>query len=114
MVVAAARPTGSRTGPAPTVRAHPLYAIGTDDKQYVATVSLQWMKGAHAMRFGYDYQNQQMNHFQPQGGTFQTVRGTFQFNGNATRLQNGPTPADLRFNSWADFLLGLPTQEVLP
>ena len=63
-----------------------------DDKQYVATVSLQWMKGAHALRFGYDYQNQQMNHFQPQGGTFQTVRGTFQFNGNATRLQNGPTP----------------------
>jgi outer membrane receptor protein involved in Fe transport len=81
-----------------------------DDKQYVATVSLQWIKGAHALRFGYDYQNQRMNHFQPQGGTFQTVRGTFQFNGNATRLQNGPTPADLRFNSWADFLLGVPTQ----
>ena len=81
-----------------------------DDKQYVASASLQWMKGAHALRFGYEYQNQQMNHFQPQGGTFQTVRGTFQFNGNATRLQNGPTPADLRYNSWADFLLGLPTQ----
>jgi outer membrane receptor protein involved in Fe transport len=81
-----------------------------NDKQYVAAVSLQWMKGPHALRFGYDYQNQQMNHFQPQGGTFQTVRGTFQLNGNATRLQNGPTPADLRYNSWADFLLGLPTQ----
>jgi outer membrane receptor protein involved in Fe transport len=80
-----------------------------DDKQYVATVSLQWMKGAHALRFGYEYQNQQMNHFQPQGGTFQTARGTFQFNGNMTRLQNGPTPSDLRFNSWADFLLGLPS-----
>lgn len=80
-----------------------------DDKQYVGTASLQWIKGAHALRFGYEYQNQQMNHFQPQGGTFQTVRGTFQFNGNATRLQNGPTPADLRFNSWADFLLGLPS-----
>jgi outer membrane receptor protein involved in Fe transport len=50
-----------------------------------------------------------MNHFQPQGGTFQTVRGTFQFNGNMTRLQNGPTPADVRFNSWADFLLGVPS-----
>ena len=80
-----------------------------NDTQYVASVNLQWMKGAHALRFGYDYQNQQMNHFQPQGGTFQTPRGTFGFNGNATRLQNGPTPSDVRFNSWADFLLGLPT-----
>ena len=80
-----------------------------NDKQYVASISLQWVKGSHAFRFGYDFQNQQMNHFQPQGGTFQTVRGTFQFNGNMTRLQNGPTPADVRFNSWADFLLGLPS-----
>jgi outer membrane receptor protein involved in Fe transport len=79
-----------------------------NDKQYVGSISLQWMKSSHAFRFGYDYQNQQMNHFQPQGGTFQTVRGTFTFNGNMTRLQNGPAPADVRFNSWADFLLGLP------
>lgn len=41
------------------------------------------MKRAHAVRFGIDYLNQQLNHFQPQGGTFQTVRGTFQFNGNS-------------------------------
>jgi hypothetical protein len=53
--------------------------------------------------------NQQINHFQPQGGTFQTARGTFQFNGNMTRLQNGPSPSDVRYNSWADFLLGLPS-----
>lgn len=78
------------------------------DNQYVLTANLSWAKRAHAFRFGVDYQNQQLNHFQPQGGTFQTVRGTFQFNGNSTRLQNGPTPADTRFNSWADFLLGLP------
>jgi outer membrane receptor protein involved in Fe transport len=78
------------------------------DNQYVLASNLSWVKGAHGLRFGVDYQNQQINHFQPQGGTFQTVRGTFQFNGNATRLQNGPTPADVRFNSWADFLLGLP------
>jgi hypothetical protein len=78
------------------------------DNQYVANVNLQWVKRAHALRFGWDYQNQQLNHFQPQGGTFQTTRGTFQFNGNSTRLQGGPAPADSRFNSWADFLLGLP------
>lgn len=80
------------------------------DNQYVATVNVSWLRGAHSMRFGLDYQNQQLNHFQPQGGTFQTVRGTFIFNGNSTRLQNGPAPADIRFNAWADFLLGLPSQ----
>ncbi len=80
-----------------------------DDKQYVATVNLSWFTGPHSFRFGVDYSNQQLNHFQPQGGTFQTARGTFQFNGNATRLQNAPAPADSRFNSWADFLLGLPS-----
>lgn len=79
------------------------------DNQYVGTANLSWFRGAHSLRFGLDYQNQQINHFQPQGGTFQTVRGTFQFNGNATRLQNGPTPTDTRYNSWADFLLGLPS-----
>jgi hypothetical protein len=79
------------------------------DNQYTLATNLSWLTGAHSLRFGLDYQDQQLNHFQPQGGTFQTVRGTFQFNGNATRLQNGPVPADTRFNSWADFLLGLPS-----
>jgi hypothetical protein len=78
------------------------------DNQYTLATNLSWVKGSHGWRFGLDYQNQQLNHFQPQGGTFQTVRGTFTFNGNVTRLQNGPAPADTRFNSWADFLLGLP------
>jgi len=78
------------------------------DNQYVGAFNLQWIRQSHSMRFGLDYQNQQLNHFQPQGGTFQTVRGTLVFNGNSTRLQNGPTPSDTRFNSWADFLLGLP------
>ena len=44
------------------------------------------------------------------GGTFQTVRGTFNFTGQSTMLPNAPTPADARFNSWAAFLLGLPFQ----
>ncbi len=80
------------------------------DNQYVGALNLTWIKGSHSLRFGLDYQDQQLNHFQPQGGTFQTARGTFQFNGNATMLQNAPAPADTRFNSWADFLLGMPTQ----
>jgi hypothetical protein len=76
------------------------------DNQYTLATNLSWLKGAHSFRFGLDYQDQQINHFQPQGGTFQTVRGTFQFNGNATALQNG-TAANA-FNAWAAFLLGLP------
>jgi hypothetical protein len=80
------------------------------DNQYVATANLSWIKGAHNFRFGGDYQNQQLNHFQPQGGAFLTTRGSFGFNGNMTRLQDGPVPTDTRYNSWADFLLGLPNQ----
>lgn len=74
------------------------------DNQYVGSGNLSWIMGRHSLRFGTDYQNQQLNHFQPQGGTFQTARGTFQFSGQSTALQNGPS-AD-RFNSWADFMLG--------
>ncbi|MBV8857972.1 MAG: TonB-dependent receptor [Acidobacteria bacterium] len=77
------------------------------DNQYVGSSNVSWLRGSHSFRFGGDYQNQQLNHFQPQGGTFQTVRGTFQFSGNITALQGG-TAAN-RFNSWADFLLGLPS-----
>lgn len=78
------------------------------DNQYTANLNLSWVKRAHTFRFGLDYWNQQINHFQPQGGDFQTARGSFQFNGSATALQNGPA-AD-RFNSWAAFILGLPSR----
>jgi hypothetical protein len=77
------------------------------DNQYVVNVNFSWLRGSHSFRFGWDYQNQQLNHFQPQGGTFQTARGTFQFNGNATARQGG-VAANL-YNSWAAFLLGLPS-----
>jgi hypothetical protein len=77
------------------------------DNQYLAAGNLSWLKGAHSFRFGVDYQNQQLNHFQPQGGAFQTARGTFVLNGGATALQGGASPD--RFNTWASFLLGLPT-----
>ena len=77
------------------------------DNQYVTNENLSWVRGTHTMRFGFEFQDQQLNHFQAQGGTFQTVRGSFQFNGQATALQNGPS-ADM-FNAWAAFLLGDPS-----
>jgi hypothetical protein len=92
------------------------------DNQYVGSSNLSWLRGSHSFRFGGDFQNQQLNHFQPQGGTFQTARGTFQFSGTSTALQGCATNAPSaqcedrgftrsvaganRFNSWADFLLG--------
>ena len=82
------------------------------DNQYVAAANLSWLKGAHSFRFGADFLNPQLNHFQPQGGAFQTVRGSFGFSGTATRLQgNAASIAESQlFHSWADFLLGLPAQ----
>ena len=82
------------------------------DNQYVAAANLSWLKGSHSFRFGADYLNPQLNHFQPQGGAFQTVRGTFGFSGNATRQQGNAasTGESQLFHSWADFLLGMPTQ----
>jgi hypothetical protein len=82
------------------------------DNQYVAAANLSWLKGTHSFRFGGDFLNPQLNHFQPQGGAFQTVRGSFGFSGTATRLQgNAASIAESQlFHSWADFLLGLPAQ----
>ena len=98
------------------------------DNQYVAAANLSWVKGAHSFRFGGDYLKPQINHFQPQGAAFQTVRGSFQFSGTATALEGcnaANTGTDVcgqlgtidkdhvasanAFNAWAQFLLGLPS-----
>ena len=96
------------------------------DNQYVAAANLSWLRGAHSFRFGGDFLKPQINHFQPQGAAFQTVRGSFQFSGTATALQacnaantganvcaqpgaSTSVSAANTFNSWAAFLLGLPS-----
>ena len=78
------------------------------DKQFTFAPNFTWIKGSHGLRFGLDYQKQRINHFQPQGGTFQTVRGSFGFSGVTTALQGGPNAN--QYNAWAAFLLGLPNQ----
>jgi hypothetical protein len=77
------------------------------DNQFVSGANLSWTHGKHNIRGGIEWNHTQLNHFQPQGGAFQTARGSFQFNGTATSLA-GTTPT--WFNSVADFLLGLPSQ----
>jgi hypothetical protein len=76
------------------------------DQQFVTGLNLSWNKGKHALRGGIEWNHSQLNHFQPQGGTFQQPRGSFEFNGFVTD-QQGATPT--WFHSWADFLLGLPS-----
>src|ERR1017187_6316657 len=81
------------------------------DNQYTGVINVTKIKGAHNMRFGFEYEKFALNHFQPQGGTFGTARGTFGFAGDLTALNGGPAvnfngvPA----NSWAQFLLGYPS-----
>ena len=76
------------------------------DQQFVTGANVSWVKGKHSFRGGIEWNHAQINHFQPQGGTFQQPRGSFEFNGFVTDLQ-GTTPT--WFHSWADFLFGLPS-----
>jgi Carboxypeptidase regulatory-like domain/TonB dependent receptor len=82
------------------------------DNQYTTAINLSKTKGAHNLRFGFAYDKYALNHFQPQGGTFGTARGTFGFDGTLTALKGGTAvnfngvPA----NSWAQFLLGFPSR----
>lgn len=78
------------------------------DNQYIGDANMTWVKGKHQIRFGIEYDHTQLNHFQPQGGSFQTARGSFRFTGAATELSGQPTNA--QYNSYADFLLGLPDE----
>jgi hypothetical protein len=80
------------------------------DNQYTTGINISKIKGAHSLRFGFQYDHYALNHFQPQGGTFGTARGTFGFDGTLTALKGGPQVNNGGpFNSWAQFLLGYPS-----
>jgi hypothetical protein len=74
------------------------------DNTYVSAANLSWTKGKHSTRYGIEFDRFSINHFQPQN-TY-GPRGGFQFTGGLTSLTGGAAP-DV-FNSWADFMLGLP------
>ncbi len=76
------------------------------DNQYVSDVNLSWQRHTHALRFGFERVHWALNHFQPQGSF--GPRGAFTFNGDLTS-QGGTTSN--AFNTWADFLLGLPNSQ---
>lgn len=74
------------------------------DNTYTSNVNLSWIKGKHTTRYGMEFDRFDINHFQPQN-TY-GPRGGLDFTGGLTSLPGGAA-ANL-FNSWADFLLGLP------
>ncbi|HTP31816.1 MAG TPA: TonB-dependent receptor [Candidatus Acidoferrales bacterium] len=74
------------------------------DPQYYTNENIGWTKGSHSLRFGFEYSKYDINHFQPQASN--GPRGGFNFTGGLTSLNGGPSTTG--FNSWADFLLGLP------
>jgi hypothetical protein len=74
------------------------------DNQYVSSGNLSWTRGSHSFRFGVEYSKYDINHFQPQASN--GPRGGFNFTGGLTSLNGGPSTTG--FNSWGDFLLGLP------
>jgi hypothetical protein len=79
------------------------------DNQYTTAINISKIKGAHSLRFGFEYDKYALNHFQPQGGTFGTARGTFGFDGTLTAQEGGATVSN-PVNSFASFLLGYPSE----
>jgi len=82
------------------------------DNQFVAAGNLSWIRGHHQFRFGGEWDHVNMNHFQPQGGSFQTARGSFRMTGVGTEQVSkvGSTysatdaPKTLQYNSYAGFI----------
>jgi hypothetical protein len=71
------------------------------EQSYTHDTNLNWIKGAHDIRFGFNYVRHALDHWQPE---IANPRGNFDFNGNVTALNGGPT-ANF-YNTFAAFLLG--------
>jgi hypothetical protein len=80
-----------------------------NDDQYQMVANLTWLKGKHNIRFGSDIYYTTMNHIQPEilDDSF-GARGGFNFNAGPTQRRGGP--GGNNFNSFASFLLGLPSE----
>jgi hypothetical protein len=75
------------------------------DGLWVESGNLSWVKGSHNFRFGGE-----IFHFSIidiQANSTVGLRGGFSFTGGLTSLSGGASPN--AYNTWADFLLGLPT-----
>ena len=71
-----------------------------DDSQMQWSGNAGWTKGTHNVKFGFDINRMHVDHYQ-------TAANSFTFGGGATALSGGTSPNT--YNSFAAFLLGLPT-----
>ena len=121
-------------GPDPLESGMPAFSFGSDystlgntegwnpenrnDQSYTFNTNASWMKGAHEVRFGFDFLHHLMNHWQPELGA--GPRGSFTFGNAITSLNTaaiasavgfqGGTPSfENGWNGLAGFLLGMPT-----
>lgn len=89
-----------------------------NDQSITFNANGSWLKGAHEIRFGFDYVHHLMNHWQPELGA--GPRGAFDFGAGVTALNpaallaaggfQGGTPSfENGWNSMAAFLLGTPS-----
>lgn len=82
--------------------------VERNDRLYTYAANLNWTKGAHNIRFGFDWLHHQMNHWQPESGGW-SPRGGFTFTNAVTANNLNPgSSANNNFNAYAAFLLGLP------
>ncbi len=93
---------------------NPLYR---NDQSYTFNTNATWARGAHDVRFGFDFVHHLMNHWQPELG--EGPRGAFHFDPGVTALNpdalestvgfQGDTPSfENDWNGMAAFLLGTP------
>ncbi len=89
-----------------------------NDQSYTANVNASSTRGAHEIRFGFDFVHHLMNHWQPELG--EGPRGAFFFDPGITALNTAALESTVGFqgdvpsfeNGWnglAGFLLGTPT-----
>ncbi len=74
------------------------------DQSYTTSHNASYSVGKHEFRFGFDLVRHQLNHWQPE---LNNPRGVFTFGGAVTAVAGGTAPN--QFNSYATYLLGLPT-----
>jgi hypothetical protein len=79
-----------------------------DDPEKNFTVNVNWIKGRHDIRAGFDadLQNSAETQYQTSSNGFITNAGGFHFAQGTSQLQGGAAGND--FNAFASFLLGLP------
>jgi hypothetical protein len=78
------------------------------DPQFSYVGNFNWTKGPHEIRFGGELYFTGMNQLQPEAtGALYGAQGGFGFGNSPTQLLGGP--AGNQYNSYATFLLGLPT-----